>query len=61
MDPMDDWTCEPRPLTATEARALDCLLRVDFPGATALREQPAIANVVGDAGAGAQRSIWMSI
>jgi hypothetical protein len=52
MDPMGDWTCEPRPLTGTEAQALDCLLRVDFPGATALREQAAIANVVGGCGCG---------
>jgi len=52
MDPMDDWTCEPRPLTATEARALDCLLRVDFPVATGLREQAAITNVVGGCGCG---------
>jgi hypothetical protein len=39
-------------LTGTEAQALDCLLRVDFPGATALREQAAIANVVGGCGCG---------
>lgn len=49
---MNDWSCEPRPLTVEESLALDCLLSADFPGVDVLREQAAVARVVGGCGCG---------
>ena len=40
----------PRRLTADEAAALDFLVGADFPGAEELRQQAAVAQVVGDWG-----------
>jgi hypothetical protein len=49
---MNEWTCEPRPLTPDESESLDCLLRADFPGVDVLREQAEKARVVGGCGCG---------
>lgn len=49
---MDEWSCDPRPLTKAEDDAVRFLLSTDFSGVEALRTQLDDLRVVGGCGCG---------